>query len=362
MKISTVLSAALIAATLASCASKPAREPKPPDGFAYGVQSATPADRPSSLQAQAAGSGVLGLFDFASIYQARQADRRQDATGLGQHSLSQGLSAALPLPLGTPLQLGLSNTLEQRWTDTGLATAQQRAARARWSEGGVQLAVDARRSSEQRDYDCGLDASLSTAIPDAWRAATAQAEDLRLGGQLCQRSLPGASSQQARILSAQTGWKDSYGSRQLRLSHAVVRDQMLLPGERASTTGNGNVELSAQQALQLGGWSLSQAVAVAPADPAANGDAAWAARSQLSRTVMKLPLTASWQRSEATLWSLGGAPVSGRETSLGLDLSRPLQQWLSPASGAKLSYHRLDPAGKAAVADDQVRLGLSLGW
>lgn len=361
MKNFPLLLPVLAAVALAGCASKPARKPKPPDGFAYGLQSATPADRPSSLQAQAAGSGVLGLFDFESIYQARQADRREDATGLGQHSLSQGFSTALPLPLGTPLQLGLSNTLEQRWSDAGLATAQQRAARARWSEGGVQLAVDARRSSEQRDYDCGLDASLSTAIPSAWRAATAHADNLRLGGQLCQRSLPGASAQQARILSAQTGWKDGFGSRQLRLSHAVVRDATL-PGERPSATGNGNVELSAQQALQLGGWSLSQAVAVAPADPAATGDAAWAARSQLSRTVMKLPLTASWQRSEAALWSLGGAPVSGREASLGLDLSRPLQQWLSPSSGATLSYHRLDPAGKAATADDQVRLGVQLGW
>ena len=361
MRTTALLPLLLTVAALAGCAGKPARTPKPPEGFAFDVQGANPADRPSSLQAQAAGSGVLGIFDVESIYQVQQADRRREAEGLGRHSLSQGLAAAVPLPLGGPLQLGVSSTLEQRWTDTGLATVRQRAARARWSEGGVQLAVDARRSSEPRDYACGLDASLSTAIPGAWRAATAQAADLRLGGQLCQRGLPGAGAQQARILSAQTGWKDRYGSRQLRLSHAVVRDATL-PGERPSETGSGNVELSAQQAMQFGGWSLSQAVAVAPADPAAGGEAAWAARSQLSRTVLRLPLTASWQRSEATLWSLGGAPQSGREASLGLDLSRPLQQWLSPSSGATLSYHRLDPSARGTAADDQLRLGLQLGW
>lgn len=112
MRISALHPLLLIAAVLAGCASKPAREPRPPDGFAFGVQRATPADRPSSLQAQAAGSGVLGLFDIESIYQVQQADRRQEAEGLGRHSLSQGLATTVPLPLGSPLQLGLSSTLE----------------------------------------------------------------------------------------------------------------------------------------------------------------------------------------------------------------------------------------------------------
>lgn len=356
----TRLLALTLLLSLAACAGKPVREPRPPDGFAFDLQRSGAAGQPGHLQALAGGQRLLGVFDLQSQYEARQADRRQDAAGLGQHSLSQGLAAALPLPLGSPLQLGLSGRLEQRWTDSGLATARQRTARARWSEGGMQLAVDAHRSSESRDYDCGLDASLSTAVPESWRMASASADDLRLGGQLCQRSLPGATPQQARILSAQTGWKDGSGSRQLRLSHAVVRDPAL-PAER-SAAGNGNVELSAQQAMQLGGWSLSQAFAVAPAESSASRDAAWAARSELSRAVLGLPVTARWQRSEAALWSLGGAPQSGRETSLGLDLSRPLQQWLSPASGATLSYHRLDPTMRGTSGDDQVRLGVQLGW
>lgn len=75
-----------------------------------------------------------------------------------------------------------------------------------------------------------------------------------------------------------------------------------------------------------------------------------------------MPVTARWQRSELAIWSLGQAQAPGREASLGVDLSAPLRQWLSPNAGAELSYHRLDPDDPAQSADDQLRLGLSLGW
>lgn len=348
------LACALGAACLAGCASGPERAER--SAVSLAVQSSAPQQQASLLQAELAGDELLGLFRLDSRYQVQQADRRQDTSALGQQSLSQGLQTRLPLPLGTPLQLDLSHRLEQRWTETGLLDARRQAASARWSGGGLQFALDARRSSENSTYDCGLDASLQAALPTLPRVVSGRG--LQLGGQLCQRTLPGTVPQQAQILSAQTAWDDAYGQRQLRVSHALVRE---LPGRARGDGGQSGIEVEARHAIDLGGWSLSQQFALRPADEASQ-PMSWASRSEVSRRVLKVPVTASWQRSETAIWSLGAAQVPGREASLGVDLSAPLRQWLSSNAGANLSYHRLDPADPSQSADDQLRLGLSLGW
>lgn len=356
-------------AALTACATAPgdpptaatnAPEPPPTSTVELAVQPLALGHQPSLLRAQLEGNEILGLFTLESNYQLEQADRQRQADSFGRHSFSQGAQARLPVPLGEALQLDFSNRLEQRWTQSGVLAAQQRQARAHWREGDLRLVVDARRSSEAASYDCGLDASLSAPVPATLHALAGGPRELQLGGQLCQRSLPGVPTQQAQILSARTGWDDAYGRRSLRLSHAVVHEAARADATDIAASARG-IELAAQHAFELAGWSLSQEVALRPAEDG-SPSSGWAARSQLSRRVLHMSLTASWQRSDAAIWSLGGAPTPGREASLGLDLSAPLRQWLSPNAAASLSYHRLDPDAQQLDTDDQLRLGVTLGW
>ncbi|MDO9451880.1 MAG: hypothetical protein Q7J29_03375 [Stagnimonas sp.] len=327
--------------------------------FAFTVTPQALRDQPSLLQAQVSGSEVLGLFNVSSHYDVQQADRQQDARAIGIQSLAQSFQTAVPLPQGSALQLDVSNHLEQRLSQDGLLAAQRRALNARWNDGDLRFALNASASTDASSAGCGLDASLTAPLPNALRSVTADASDLRVNGQLCQRTLASGVPQKAQILTAETAWDDDFGARGIRVSRIAVRD--LATGEDAAGTGSSGFELGAQHAIELGGWAFSQGVTVRQANGAQQAGG-WAARSQLSHRVYRVPVTASWQRHDAAVWSLGSLQQAASETSLGFDLSAPLQHWLSQNAGAKLSYHRIDPADKKAALDEQIRLGVSVGW
>lgn len=314
-------------------------------------------DDAALVRAELEASELLGLLDISTRYGVLPGNRALDPDTVGRQSLAQELGTRLPLPFGSPLRLGVSSQIDQRLTPQGVLAEQTRSLKARWNEGELRFALDARQSDAAVDGGCMVDASLSAPTPEELRLYAADAKGLQLGGQLCQRALPGALPREARIVSASTAWDDAYGARRLRVSHASVRESHAparAPEESA-------VELGASHAIELAGFSLSQEVALRSAQRREQA-AGWAAKSELRRKVYRVPVTASWQRHDASVWSLGGAQPAGYETSLGFDLSAPLQQWLSRNSGASLSYHRLSPDDRKASLDEQLRLGVSLGW
>jgi hypothetical protein len=313
-------------------------------------------DQPSIVSAQLAGSEVFGLLNLSSQYELQRGNSKQDANVFGTQRFSQGLQGSLPLLVVSPLNFKLSRRIEQQWTGSGLLEQQRSTAQLRWSEDDVQVAVDAHQQSGQSHYSCGLDASVTSATPVLLSPWAGNARDIGISGKLCQRNLSGLPSQQAEIVSAQARWRDDYGSRRLRISHAQVRD--MAAGDDAVNAG---IEVGAHNVFEVDGWKWKQELAVRPAEAAASA-AAWAARTELSRSFFQVPVTASWQRRDASVWSIGADQAPGRETSLGLDLSTPVQQWLAPGIGANVSYHRLQSAEADAQVDEQIRLGLSLDW
>lgn len=352
---------------LAGCAMSPMQQGRFADTvdaagapFEFTVTPVSLRDQPSLLQAEVSGTEVLGLFSLSSHYDVQQADRQQDVRAIGIQSLAQSFQTAVPLPQGSALQLDVSNHLEQRLSQDGLLAAQRRALNARWNDGDLRFALNASASTDASSAGCGLDASLTAPLPEALRSGTADARDLRVNGQLCQRTLASGVPQKAQILSAETTWDDDFGARRIRVSRIAVRD-LRMAGEDGSSMGSSGFQLGAQHAVELAGWAFSQGLTVRQGNGAEQGGG-WAARSQLSHRVYRVPVTASWQRHDAAVWSLGSVQQAASETSLGFDLSAPLQQWLSQNAGANLSYHRVDPADKNAALDQQIRLGVSLGW
>ena len=361
----------LLLLSLTGCATTPepveraariTRSFDPPERFEGGPLALTitpPAlrDDAALVQAELEASELLGLLDISTRYGVLPGNRALDPNTVGRQRLAQEFGTRLPLPFGSPLRLGVSSQIDQRLTSQGVLPEQTRSLKARWNEGELRFALDARQSDAAIDGGCMVDASLSAPTPEELHLYAAEAKGLRLGGQLCDRTLPGALPQEARIVSASTAWDDVYGARRLRVSHASVRESHAL----GRAPGESTVELGASHAIELAGFSLSQEVALRSAHRREQA-AGWAAKSELRRKIYRVPVTASWQRHDASIWSLGGAQPAGYETSLGFDLSAPLQQWLSRHSGASLSYHRLSPDDRNASLEEQLRLGVSLGW
>ena len=312
-------------------------------------------------QAKVVGQDVLGLFTTQSRYDIERGNQQQDANVYGRQQWVQSVKGSLPLPLTAPLQLNLSANSQQTVTAAGIQEQRNETAQARWSDLGLRFALDAKTSNAFTNA-CSLDTSLSTAPPEALRRMTANASDLSLGGQLCSRLPTSGVAQQAEIVSARANWNDTFGSRRLQVLRSVVREagSEADPGADGSIGAEGAIELGAANKISLAGWSLSQEIAVRPAQEQQRSG--WAAKGQLSRTIAHLPITASWQQSDANIWSLGANPFTGRETSVGIDLSRPLRQWLTPGSSASLSYNRVQPLAVNASPDEQIRLGVTLGW
>lgn len=316
-----------------------------------------PALRPQAplLQAELSGQEVLGVFNVSTQYDVQQGEGL--AEPLGQQRFAQQLDTRLPLPLGSPLLLGVSSHQRQALTASGLLAEQQRAVTAQWNDGDLRFALNAQSSNTAPTSHCGLDASLSTPLRGSLRRLTADADALRLDGQVCQRSGLDGGLQRAQIISAETQWQSAAGAQRLRLSRVVSRDLL----QTVDTNTSAGFELGAQQAVQWWGWSFSQDFTLRSSE---GGEAAsgWGLRSQLSRKLLRVPVMASWQRHDAGAWSAGGSALAGRELSLGFDLSAPLQRWLTPAAGANLAYRRLDPDDRRRALEEQLQLGLSLGW
>lgn len=347
-------------ATSVTTADKAAPETVDAGPFRAEVQPIQLGNQPTITQAKLVGQDVLGLFTTQSSYDIERGNQRQDANVYGRQQLAQSVKGALPLPLTTPLQLNLSANSEQTVTAAGIQEQRNETAQARWSDLGLRFALDA-KTSNAFSNGCSLDTSLSAAPPEVLRRLTANASDLALGGQLCSRLPANGTAQQAEIVSARANWNDSFGARRLQVLHSVVREAGSVSDSSAADAGaEGTVELGAANKINFAGWSLSQEVAVRPSQEQQRSG--WAAKGQLSRTIAHLPITASWQQSDANIWSLGANPFTGRETSIGIDLSRPLRQWLTPGSSASLSYNRVQPLVINASPDEQIRLGVTLGW
>jgi hypothetical protein len=83
-----------------------------------------------------------------------------------------------------------------------------------------------------------------------------------------------------------------------------------------------------------------------------------AARHSLDFSGLKLPLTASWQRT-APQWSLAGG---SQQTALAVNLAPGLRNWLGPRAGANVSWQWLRPDDPALTPDQRIMMGLSYGW
>lgn len=318
-----------------------------------------PALRPQAplLQAELSGQQVLGVFNVSTQYDVQPGQGEGLVAPLGQQRFAQRLDTSLPLPLGSPLQLGVSRQQRQALTASGLLAEQQSAVSAQWHDGDLRFALNAQSSSTAPTARCGLDATLSTPLHGSLRRLTADADALRFDGQVCQRLGTDGGLQRAQIISAETQWQGATGAQRLRLSRVVSRDVL----QAVDTDTSAGLELGAQQAMRWQGWSFSQDFTLRTPDGSAPA-AGWGLRSQLSRKLLRVPVVASWQRHDAGAWSTGGSALAGRELSLGFDLSAPLQRWLTPTAGANLAYRRLDPDDGRRALEEQVQLGVRLGW
>ena len=334
-----------------------------PGAFGLTVEPGAISEQASILRAQLSGKDVLGLFALSSQYELQRGNRQQDANVFGRQLLTQGLQGQLPLPLTSPISIRLESQLEQRLTEAGVHDDLISNAELRWREEGAELLLRAADQSGDSNTGCSLDASLtqkSSALARSWLAG---AQDFGISGRLCHRSVVGASQQQAKIISAQLRWRDDLGSRRLRVSHALVRqqDERAAPSPQALEPSSAGLEIGARNSIELQGWTLRQEVALR-SDSAAAAPIGWALRTEISRNVFQVPVTASWQRSDARVWSVALDQPPGYAASVALDLTAPAQTWLLPGMAANLSYYRIQPALRTADLDEQIRLGLSLGW
>lgn len=369
---------------MTGCAALPPRGDRAPESPAMdvevGVDHALPFtgnDREELLRGELRLADSASRIDYAARYVIRSG-KVLDAIGsddgsvdpaageLAEQVVEQRLSSSLPLPVGKPLRLAVTQRRHSKFAIDGGVVKRSTAAELRWRPAGADLDVSWTPPAEAPAGGPLLDCNLQARIRmPARRVLRAPGSRLELSGQRCSGHAPnrGIDAEPVSRWAAAWHW-GADGNSVLRL---LGTEQPRHAGSQALPVADYEIGLSHRHVLR-GGWEAEADLAILRGDgPALGLDAQaavtdWTGRIAVSRRLQGFSVTAQAARAPQAAWLATAAKTAATEKfSLALDFGAWLNSiWPRADTDMDLSWNwRERPDGEP---DAEVRWDFIVGF